>query len=140
MRRKEFRSHVLVEIVATMRCDWWSTTSYSPGQKDSIFLILDFAVSRSGEVSSQIAALSCLLKISYGAESMVCLSAIQVFSQRRRRYPMPDAKVATIYPWTIIPDSAALGLFQIAHTRFDGLLLASRIEKKGGGEQDTQAE
>jgi hypothetical protein len=63
-----------VATVATIRCDWWSTISYVPGQKEAIFLILDLAVCRSGEVSSQIAVLTSLLKISYRVVSIVCFT------------------------------------------------------------------
>jgi hypothetical protein len=53
-----------VATAATIRWDWRSMTSNLPGQKEAISLILDFAVSRSGEVSSQIALLTSLLKMS----------------------------------------------------------------------------
>jgi hypothetical protein len=56
---------------ATTRCDACSMTSYLPGQKETICLILDFAVFRSAELSSQIAAFGFSpLRISYRVASM----------------------------------------------------------------------
>src|SRR5712672_2208972 len=74
MRRRETGNRVGPPTAATNCCEGCLTTSYLPGQKETICLILDFAVFRSAEVSSQIATLSfSLLRISYLVGSMVRL-------------------------------------------------------------------
>jgi hypothetical protein len=75
IRRRETRNRVGLATAATNCCEGCLTTSYLPGQNETICLILDFAVFRSAEVSSQIAVLSfSLLRISYLVGSMVRLA------------------------------------------------------------------
>src|ERR1700730_9392522 len=65
------RSREGTAMAATICWDRRSMTWYLPGQKEAIFLILDFAVSRSGEVSSQIEVLTSRRKMSKGVVSII---------------------------------------------------------------------
>src|ERR1700693_1205016 len=97
----------------TTLCDCCSTTSYLPGQKETICLILDLALFRSTAVSSQIEPFPSRFTMSYPVTSIVFPRGLRPVPEsylpppRHQALSLMVAMVMNLHP----PRSQAAGLF-----------------------------